>query len=177
VSQALRLAENLEEMAVIGDMGRKPDPKDTRRQAAIELRRLQAENEAFSDVLGALKLCAAVCSGEITSKSGLINALEKARSAMQKAEGVQPRPDTATIPCATHRQMARKYAFDVASFQPGACGHIACYGSFLFCVICPNVLGLPVVDRIDIPYIFYHVGGVWFTVIHWFIASQCSETV
>jgi len=43
---ALKLATRLEESATISDMGRHPDPKDTLRQAAKELRRLVKELES-----------------------------------------------------------------------------------------------------------------------------------
>lgn len=39
MTEAENLAQKLEGMATIGDMGRKPDAKDVRRQAAKELRR------------------------------------------------------------------------------------------------------------------------------------------
>jgi hypothetical protein len=52
-----------------------------------------AENAAFivkavnshDALVDALKSCAAVCAGEVTSKSGLIDALEKARAALALA--------------------------------------------------------------------------------------------
>jgi hypothetical protein len=40
---------------------------------------------AAPELLEALKLCAAVCSGEVMHKNGLIRALEAARSAIEKA--------------------------------------------------------------------------------------------
>jgi len=42
---------------------------------------------AAPELLYALKACAAVCAGETMSKQGLINALEKARAAISKAQG------------------------------------------------------------------------------------------
>ena len=42
---------------------------------------------AAPDLLAALKLCAAVCSGETMHKNGLIAALEAARAAIAKATG------------------------------------------------------------------------------------------
>lgn len=45
---------------------------------------------AAPELLEALKLCAAVCAGDTTSKSGLINALEKARAAIAKTTGATP---------------------------------------------------------------------------------------
>ena len=50
--EALRLAAVLEVMATIGDMGRGPDPKDKRRKAAVELRRLHERNAELERVLG-----------------------------------------------------------------------------------------------------------------------------
>lgn len=41
--EALRLADALDEMSSIADMGRKPDPKCSRRQAATLLRTQHAE--------------------------------------------------------------------------------------------------------------------------------------
>lgn len=46
--------------------------------------KLQALN---AELLAALKKCAAVCAGEVTSKRELIEALETARAAMAKAAG------------------------------------------------------------------------------------------
>ncbi len=43
---------------------------------------------SHDDLVKALKLCAAVCSGETMNKNGLIKALEAARSALAKA-GIQ----------------------------------------------------------------------------------------
>lgn len=45
---------------------------------------------AAPDLLDALKLCAAVCAGEVMDKNGLVNALEKARAAIAKATGEAP---------------------------------------------------------------------------------------
>lgn len=45
---------------------------------------------AAPDLLEALKSCAAVCAGETMSKQGLVNALEKARAAITKAQGETP---------------------------------------------------------------------------------------
>jgi len=45
---------------------------------------------AAPDLLAALKVCAAVCAGEVMNKNGLIGALEQARAAIQKATGAQP---------------------------------------------------------------------------------------
>ena len=42
---------------------------------------------AAPELLDALKACAGVCAGEVTTHSGLINALEKARAVMRKATG------------------------------------------------------------------------------------------
>ena len=45
--------------------------------------------EINAELAKALKLCAAVCAGETLSKSSLVQALEKARAALAKAEGEQ----------------------------------------------------------------------------------------
>jgi len=50
--EALWLAHRLISMADDGDMGRKPNPKCSKRQAAAELRRLHAVNQ---ELLAALK--------------------------------------------------------------------------------------------------------------------------
>ena len=47
----LRLADQLDADATINDMGRKPNPKCHKRQAAAELRRLDAELERKSDAI------------------------------------------------------------------------------------------------------------------------------
>lgn len=52
-----------------------------KRDAALRLA------ESAPELLEALKLCAAVCAGETTTKAGLIHALEKARAALVKATG------------------------------------------------------------------------------------------
>jgi hypothetical protein len=52
-------------------------------EASANLRLISAAPE----LLEALKMCAGFCAGEEMSKNGLIRALEKARSAIQKAEG------------------------------------------------------------------------------------------
>lgn len=70
--EALRLADSLDNYA---------EPHNCNEDAAAELRRLHTANV---ELLEALKLCAAVCAGHASSKSSLINALEKAREAMQK---------------------------------------------------------------------------------------------
>jgi hypothetical protein len=70
--KALRLAEMLCYMADDGDMGRKPDPKCNKRQAAAELRRL---HEVNAELLEALK--------DMGVRLGLTNA---ARIAIAKAE-------------------------------------------------------------------------------------------
>lgn len=44
---------------------------------------------AAPELLEALKACAAVCAGETTNKRGLISALEQARAALAKCEGVK----------------------------------------------------------------------------------------
>jgi len=50
-TEAQRLADWLESAATVADMGRKPEKRDKKRQAANELRRLDAENEALRNVL------------------------------------------------------------------------------------------------------------------------------
>lgn len=55
-TEAERLADRLDEMATLGDMGRKPDQKDVRRQAAAELRRLQSLVEARDAEIERLKM-------------------------------------------------------------------------------------------------------------------------
>ncbi len=67
--------------------------RDAEREAA-RAKRLAADEQkrradCYDDLLDALKDCAAVCAGEITNKRGLIEALEKARTAMCKATGEQ----------------------------------------------------------------------------------------
>ena len=64
-------------------------PEISRREATESLAnaRLIA---AAPELLDALKACAGVCAGEVTTKSGLINALEKARAVMRKATGDTP---------------------------------------------------------------------------------------
>ena len=47
---------------------------------------------AAPELLDALRFCAAVCAGEIMHKQGLIDALEKARSAIAKATGLAITP-------------------------------------------------------------------------------------
>lgn len=44
---------------------------------------------AAPELMEALKACAAVCAGETTNKRGLISALEQARAALAKCEGVK----------------------------------------------------------------------------------------
>ena len=44
--------------------------------------------ECFPDLLAALKLCAGVVAGETMHKRGLVEALEAARAAIKKAEGL-----------------------------------------------------------------------------------------
>ena len=45
---------------------------------------------AAPELLEALKACAAVCTGATMNKRGLISALEQARAALAKCEGVKP---------------------------------------------------------------------------------------
>lgn len=45
---------------------------------------------AAPELLEALKACAAVCAGETMNKRGLVSALEQARAALAKCEGVKP---------------------------------------------------------------------------------------
>jgi len=64
-------------------------------RGAARAKRLAADEQkrradCYDDLLDALKYCAAVFAGEITNKRGLIEALEKARTAMRKAAGEQP---------------------------------------------------------------------------------------
>lgn len=44
--------------------------------------------EQRDELLAALKACAAVCAGKTMSKRGLVSALEQARAALAKCEGV-----------------------------------------------------------------------------------------
>jgi hypothetical protein len=52
--EALRLADALDADATNGDMGRKPDPKCHKRQAAAELRRLVSFNQQLMDEVARL---------------------------------------------------------------------------------------------------------------------------
>lgn len=45
--------------------------------------------EQRDELLAALKACAAVCAGETVNKRGLVSALEQARAALAKCEGVK----------------------------------------------------------------------------------------
>jgi hypothetical protein len=54
---------------------------------AHELAPFDEREELIEELTKALKLCAAVCAGETTTKSGLIDALEKARAALHRATG------------------------------------------------------------------------------------------
>jgi len=76
--EALRLADNLCYMADNGDMGRKPDPKCSKRQAAAELRRL---HEVNGELLEALKNIAEM---NPALPMGMIEAVH---AAIAKAEG------------------------------------------------------------------------------------------
>jgi hypothetical protein len=69
-----------EQNETYGPLSRKHDAYAALVEGIKELERENAE------LLDALKHCAAVCAGEITSKNGLIRALEKARDAMQRAK-------------------------------------------------------------------------------------------
>jgi hypothetical protein len=74
--EALRLADKLCNMADDGDMGRKPDPKCSKRQAAAELRRLHAVNQEL------LKACrTAIVALKGREHDGFL------RAAIAKAEG------------------------------------------------------------------------------------------
>ena len=53
--EALRLAETLDVDAANGDMGRKPDQKCHKRQAAAELRRLHSVNAELLEALKAAR--------------------------------------------------------------------------------------------------------------------------
>jgi hypothetical protein len=97
--EALRLAEALDVDATNGDMGRKPDQKCHKRQAAAELRRLHSVN---AELLEALKWMVANddtnegddpverLGGQSWNEynSYWINGLNKARAAIAKAPGV-----------------------------------------------------------------------------------------
>lgn len=54
---------------------------------AAKRKETQRRADCFDELVEALSHTAAVCAGEISSKNGLINALEKARSALKKAQG------------------------------------------------------------------------------------------
>lgn len=56
-TEAQRLADWIESAATVADMGRKPEKRDKKRQAADELRRLDAENQALNDALKYSKSC------------------------------------------------------------------------------------------------------------------------
>ena len=45
--------------------------------------------EQRDELMAALKACAAVCAGETVNKRGLVSALEQARTALAKCEGVK----------------------------------------------------------------------------------------
>lgn len=100
--QALHLADALEEMSTILDMGRKPDYRCKRRQAANELRRLHAENEAahavgirqeqelMNCVAQRDELLVALKRIEMAANATLCNAkwvAEHAKAAIAKVEG------------------------------------------------------------------------------------------
>jgi hypothetical protein len=53
----------------------------------IDPKRLYAARAVVSDLMSALRGCAAVCAGEVMNKNGLIDALETARSALSRANG------------------------------------------------------------------------------------------
>jgi hypothetical protein len=79
--EALWLAHRLISMADDGDMGRNPNPKCSKRQAAAELRRLHEVNQ---ELLAALKEALDVC---IWPGSVISDVHSKARAAIAKAEG------------------------------------------------------------------------------------------
>ena len=82
---ALRLADALDANATNGDMGRKPDPRCHKRQAAAELRRLHEVNQ---ELLEALK--DATEGLEIASAGGGVDFYAYAktsRAAINKVEG------------------------------------------------------------------------------------------
>jgi hypothetical protein len=79
--EALRLAETLDVDATNGDMGRKPDQKCHKRQAAAELRRLYSVN---ADLLAELRK-ALPCLREF----GIVSQFKDASAAIARATGVQ----------------------------------------------------------------------------------------
>jgi hypothetical protein len=79
--EALWLAHRLISMADDGDMGRNPNPKCSKRQAAAELRRLHEVNQ---ELLAALNEVYITCDWH--GDDGR-EAMSKARAAIAKAEG------------------------------------------------------------------------------------------
>lgn len=69
-----------------GLIARLPVEHEGSRNGAAHNARLIA---AAPELMEALKACAAVCAGETTNKRGLISALEQARAALAKCEGVK----------------------------------------------------------------------------------------
>lgn len=70
-----------------GYQGENPPPDDNPR--SDWLKPFWEAGRTQRELLEALKLCAAVCAGETVNKSGLIDALEKARAVMVKVGGPQ----------------------------------------------------------------------------------------
>ena len=70
-SNAERLADALDEEADTMDMGRNPDPKSTKRKAAIELRRIPELERQRDQLLEALKHgCPPDCKDGMTDSGG-----------------------------------------------------------------------------------------------------------
>lgn len=78
-----KLAEWCDFAATTGDMGRKPDPKTLYRQAAAELRRLDAVNRELLEALREIEAEAAVFGGGFGSWISM-----RARAAIAKATDV-----------------------------------------------------------------------------------------
>lgn len=79
-TEAQRLADWLESAATVADMGRKPEKRDKKRQAADELRRLDAENQALNDALKYSKSCRQEMSSLAIRQRARLDELEQTKA-------------------------------------------------------------------------------------------------